>query len=59
MTAVLDVSRTPRTPFHRLVLVELRKTYDTRAGFWLLAVIGLIAVLALWGRDPDKTRVAA
>ena len=44
MTAVLDVSRTPRTPFHRLVLVELRKTYDTRAGFWLLAVIGLIVL---------------
>jgi hypothetical protein len=44
MTAVLDVSQTPRTPFRRLVLVELRKSYDTRAGFWLLAVIGLIVL---------------
>ena len=38
----LDVSGTPRTPFGRLVRVELRKTYDTRAGVWLLAAIGLI-----------------
>jgi hypothetical protein len=44
MTAVLDVSQTPRTPFSRLVRVELRKSYDTRAGFWLLAVIGLIVL---------------
>ena len=29
-------------PFWRLVLVELRKSYDTRAGFWLLATIGII-----------------
>ncbi|MEP9364105.1 ABC transporter permease [Nocardioides sp. CN2-186] len=41
---VLDISQTPRTPFHRLVMVELRKSYDTRAGFWLLAVIGLLVV---------------
>lgn len=44
MSAVLDVSQTPRTPFRRLVRVELRKSYDTRAGFWLLAVIGLIVL---------------
>ncbi|HEU5035598.1 MAG TPA: ABC transporter permease [Nocardioides sp.] len=46
MTAVLDVSRTPRPPFGRLVMVELRKSYDTRAGFWLLAVIGLLVLAA-------------
>ena len=34
------------TPFHRLVRVELRKSYDTRAGFWLLAAIGLIVLAA-------------
>ena len=34
------------TPFHRLVRVELRKSYDTRAGFWLLASIGLIVLAA-------------
>lgn len=38
----LDVSGTRPTPFHRLVRVELRKSYDTRAGFWLLAVIVLL-----------------
>jgi ABC-type transport system involved in multi-copper enzyme maturation permease subunit len=42
----LDVSTTHAIPFNRLVKVELRKTYDTRAGFWLLAVIGLIVLVA-------------
>lgn len=42
--AVLDVSATERIPFHRLVAVELRKSYDTRAGFWLLAVIALLVL---------------
>ena len=49
MTALgssLDVSSTQATPFSRLVKVELRKTYDTRAGFWLLAVIGIIVLVA-------------
>jgi ABC-type transport system involved in multi-copper enzyme maturation permease subunit len=41
-----DVSATRSTPFTRLVKVELRKTYDTRAGFWLLAVISLIVLAA-------------
>lgn len=31
-----DVSK---VPFSRLVRVELRKTYDTRAGFWLLLTL--------------------
>lgn len=42
----LDVSGTPKTPFHRLVRTELRKSYDTRSGFWLLAIIGLIVLAA-------------
>jgi ABC-2 type transport system permease protein len=42
----IDISDTARTPFHRLVRVELRKSYDTRAGFWLLAVIGLVVLAA-------------
>ena len=46
MTAsTLDVSSTPRVPFTRLVKVELRKSYDTRAGFWLL--ISIFAIVAL------------
>jgi ABC-2 type transport system permease protein len=44
--ATLDLSGTQPTPFHRLVRVELRKSYDTRAGFWLLATIGLIVLAA-------------
>ena len=46
-TPTIDVSSTPRVPFRRLVSVELRKMYDTRAGFWLLAVTGGLLVLAL------------
>jgi ABC-2 type transport system permease protein len=41
----LDLSSTRPTPFTRLVGVELRKSYDTRAGFWLLAVIGFLVLL--------------
>lgn len=45
--AVLDLSATSRVPFTRLVRVELRKSYDTRAGFWLLFAIGAIVVVVL------------
>ncbi|WP_244930489.1 ABC transporter permease subunit [Nocardioides sp. W7] len=39
--------RTPaRIPISRLVAVELRKSFDTRSGFWLLASIGILATLA-------------
>lgn len=41
----LDVSGTRPIPFWRLVRVELRKSYDTRAGFWLLFTIGLLVAL--------------
>jgi ABC-2 type transport system permease protein len=37
--------RRPSLP--RLSRVELRKMADTRAGFWLLAIVGLIAVAAV------------
>jgi len=40
----LDISGTATTPFQRLVRVELRKSYDTRAGFWLIMSIGLIVL---------------
>jgi ABC-2 type transport system permease protein len=32
-------------PFSRVLSVELRKMFDTRSGFWLLASIGILAVL--------------
>ena len=41
-----DVTNTPPVPFRRLVGVEFRKSYDTRAGFWLLFSIGVITLLA-------------
>jgi ABC-2 type transport system permease protein len=43
--ATLDLSGTRPTPFWRLVRVELRKSYDTRASFWLLMIIGLIVLV--------------
>ena len=43
----LDVSRTPRVPFGRLVKVELRKLADTRAGRWLLISIAAVTLLVL------------
>jgi hypothetical protein len=44
-TPTLDISGTTPIPFWRLVLVELRKAYNTRAGFWLLFTIGLLITL--------------
>jgi ABC-2 type transport system permease protein len=41
----LDISGTQRIPFGRLVMVELRKSYDTRASFWLLATIAILVTL--------------
>lgn len=47
-------------PAGRLVSVELQKMFDTRAGFWLLASIGITSVLAtagviLWAPDEALT----
>ena len=48
----LDVSQTARVPFTRLVSVELRKMFDTRAGRWLLisiaAFTALVLIIQLW-----------
>ena len=48
--------RSSPIPMSRLVTVELRKMFDTRAGFWLMASVGIVAVLAtaaviLWAPD--------
>lgn len=48
-------------PTTRLVGVELRKMFDTRAGFWLMASVGIVAVLAtaaviLWAPDEAITQ---
>ncbi|MFI7587060.1 ABC transporter permease subunit [Spongisporangium articulatum] len=47
-------------PLSRTVAVELRKTFDTRAGFWLLASIVIFSVLAtgaviIWAPDKNLT----
>ncbi len=52
---------TPRPiPMTRLVGVELRKMFDTRSGFWLMASIAITALLAtgaviLWAPDSELT----
>lgn len=48
-------------PTTRLIGVELRKMFDTRAGFWLMASVGIVAVLAtaaviLWAPDAAITQ---
>ncbi|UDY22780.1 ABC transporter permease subunit [Nocardioides sp. Kera G14] len=40
-----DADETP-VPFSRLLGVEFRKAWDTKAGFWLIAVIGLLVAIA-------------
>ncbi len=47
-------------PLARLVRVELRKMFDTRSGFWLLASIVIMSILAtgalfVFGNDSDLT----
>ena len=42
-------------PMSRVIGVELRKMFDTRSGFWLMASIGILAVLAT-GRDHRCSR---
>lgn len=46
-TGQLDISSTRPVPFARLVKVELRKSYDTRAGLWLLIVTAALTMLAM------------
>ncbi len=50
--------RTTRIPLRRIVAVELRKSFDTRAGRWLLASVGLASVLTsgaviAWAPDDE------
>jgi ABC-2 type transport system permease protein len=50
-------------PMNRIVGVELRKMFDTRSGFWLMASIGIAALLAtgatlLFAPDDQLTQEA-
>ena len=56
LRAEVGIADPPPIPFGRIVRMELRKSFDTRAGFWLLASIGIAAVLAtvatiVWAPD--------
>ncbi len=47
----------PQVPLSRVIRVELRKMFDTRSGFWLIASIviaGLVATVATILFAPDK-----
>jgi len=55
-----DHGRTAKVGFGRLTLVELRKLADTRAGLWLLIVIGLgaagtAAIMLGFAPDAEQT----
>lgn len=45
-TTVIDTTR-PGVPFGRLVRVETRKMFDTRAGLWLMIVTGGLMLLTM------------
>ncbi|MGH8823347.1 MAG: ABC transporter permease, partial [Jiangellaceae bacterium] len=42
-------SRFAPVPLGRVVRVELRKMFNTRSGFWLLASIVIVALLTMVG----------
>jgi ABC-2 type transport system permease protein len=49
-----------KIPMSRIVSTELRKMFDTRSGFWLLASIGIVSAFAtaaviLFARDDELT----
>ena len=44
-TDTTAVAPTPRIPLTRIIAVELRKSFDTRSGRWLLASIGLASLV--------------
>ena len=64
-TIAAGSGHTPRTAVHpvpltRITAVELRKMFDTRSGFWLIASIAITAVLAaggviVWAPDGQLT----
>ena len=43
----MDISSTSPIPFSRLLRVELRKTWDTRAGLWLLVCTALLTAAVM------------
>ena len=60
-TEAAPVRRTARPiPATRLVIVELRKMFTTRSGFWMLVSIGILSPIAagsvlVFAPDSDVT----
>ena len=59
-TASVQTAAVAPVPLTRITAVELRKMFDTRSGFWLIASIGITAVLAavgviLWASEGQLT----
>jgi ABC-2 type transport system permease protein len=57
-----SADRLPGVPLGRLVLVELRKLADTRAGMWLLLIVGLAGVatsVIMLAAAPDAEQTFA
>jgi ABC-type transport system involved in multi-copper enzyme maturation permease subunit len=55
-TATINTTK-PGIPLSRIVKVELRKMFDTRSGFWLMAsilIVGTIATIAVIIFAPDR-----
>jgi hypothetical protein len=64
MTATALPAAPARPPLWRLAAVELRKMADTRAGFWLLAAVlliaaGMVVVRLLTADGPDGRTLGA
>jgi ABC-2 type transport system permease protein len=60
LTIRTDTSRDSRPGMARLTLVELRKMFDTRSGFWLPICVAVVAfgtalITVLTGPDSDHT----
>jgi ABC-2 type transport system permease protein len=58
--ASVEAARGSRIPMRRLLWVELTKVFDTRSGFWLIASIGITALLAtgavmIFAPESDQT----
>jgi ABC-2 type transport system permease protein len=56
----LQHAAAPRIPLSRVTRIELRKMFDTRSGFWLMASIAITSVLAtgaiiLFAPDDELT----
>ncbi len=45
VATTIDTNR-PDIPFTRIVAVEIRKMFNTRSGFWLMASVGIVSAIA-------------